>query len=317
MDIRPSTPADHQRVLKIYNQVHHDRMPLTLEDYRGFISGRPADKAMEMWVAEDTGRVVGTLDLAELWSAARPGAWELYLEVDRDQRGRGIGSRLYEHLMDRVQRLDVHRLYATVREDDAPSLAFAARRGFQPTGRIDRESRLTVADANLTGFAGLEKRLTQDGIVIRTLAEIGMEDESFMRALHAMNEVSMHDVPGSEELQPRPYEFWVEYTLKFPGNSPEQCWVALDGSRPIGIARVRRVGNLANNAYTGVDRAYRGRGIARGLKLRTVQWAQANGIDYFFTGNDIENHRMLDINIRLGYQQLPASIEVVKAAASR
>jgi GNAT superfamily N-acetyltransferase len=80
----------------------------------------------------------------------------------------------------------------------------------------------------------------------------------------------------------------------------------------VGLARLRRQGNAAVNAYTAVDPAYRGRGIARALKLRTVLWARATGLEYLYTGNDIENRRMLAINSRLGYTPLPASVEMIK-----
>ncbi len=69
------------------------------------------------------------------------------------------------------------------------------------------------------------------------------------------------------------------------------------------------------NAYTGVDRAYRGRGVARALKLRTIQWARQNNVDFIYTGNDIANQRMLAINVQLGYEPLPGWVEVVKELA--
>jgi GNAT superfamily N-acetyltransferase len=87
----------------------------------------------------------------------------------------------------------------------------------------------------------------------------------------------------------------------------------VDGERPVGLARLQRKGqNAAFNAYTGVDRAYRGRGIARALKQRTIEWSRQNGVDFHYTGNDTENKRMLAINIQLGYQLLGAMIEVSK-----
>jgi GNAT superfamily N-acetyltransferase len=124
---------------------------------------------------------------------------------------------------------------------------------------------------------------------------------------------SIRDVPSSEEWEPYPYGLWLRYILNAPGMSPEHYWVALDGRRPVGVATLRRHGpHVADNDYTGVDRAYRGRGVARALKLRTIRWAQENGVDSIVTGNDVDNRRMLDINIRLGYRPLPGSVEMVK-----
>jgi GNAT superfamily N-acetyltransferase len=61
-----------------------------------------------------------------------------------------------------------------------------------------------------------------------------------------------------------------------------------------------------------VDPAYRGRGIARALKLKTVEWAREHGVEFIFTANDAQNQRMLSINSSLGYRPLPASIDLVK-----
>ena len=59
-------------------------------------------------------------------------------------------------------------------------------------------------------------------------------------------------------------------------------------------------------------RAFRGRGVARALKLRTVRWAQENEIQFIDTANDAENARMLAINVRMGYKPLPAREEWLK-----
>jgi mycothiol synthase len=81
----------------------------------------------------------------------------------------------------------------------------------------------------------------------------------------------------------------------------------------VGLAFLQmRAGSIADNGYTGVDRLYRGRGIARALKLRTVEWAREHGVEAIVTGNDVDNKPMLGINIELGYRPLPANIEYVR-----
>ena len=54
--------------------------------------------------------------------------------------------------------------------------------------------------------------------------------------------------------------------------------------------------------------------IARALKAKAIQWCRENGVRYLYTENDETNSRMLDINIRLGYQPIPGETEMVKAA---
>jgi GNAT superfamily N-acetyltransferase len=192
------------------------------------------------------------------------------------------------------------------------SISFLERRGWTRTGRRDQPSRLRVSDANLEGFTGVEERLSREGIRFTTLAEVGVDNAAFLHAVHDMEFRCERDMPGSEPRSQEPYELWRHRQLEGPGRSPERFWVAMDGDRPVGVARLSwKSGNTLGNALTAVDPEYRGRGIARALKLKTVEWARAHGADFIFTANDAENQRMLAINIRLGYQPLAASVELV------
>jgi L-amino acid N-acyltransferase YncA len=311
--IRPATPGDDEQVLANYNRLRFDAPPTTPEAYRYWIDSRPAGAGLELWVAEEGGRIVGELAAWEYWDRPGAAAWGALVEVADEARGRGIGSLLYAHLMSRLSSRGIRQLLADVREDRPDGMAFAIARGFRPSGRVDRFSRLAVAEARIGGLEAVEEKLCREGIRIATLAELGPDDEIFLRALHAMHEAAMAEVPTSVAFETRPYEQWLHRTLRYQGNSPETIWIALDGDCPVGVARVRREAEgWLNNAFSGVDRAYRGRGIGTALKVRSILWAREHGITYIHTGNDEENHPMLAINRRLGYEALPASIEVVK-----
>jgi len=52
---------------------------------------------------------------------------------------------------------------------------------------------------------------------------------------------------------------------------------------------------------TGVDKDFRGRGVAVALKLRTVQFAQQNGFERISTWVENNNPSMLAINEKLGF----------------
>ena len=66
----------------------------------------------------------------------------------------------------------------------------------------------------------------------------------------------------------------------------------------------------AENDYTGVAASHRGNGIAVALKLRAIQWAQRNGVDWFYTSSETGNSPMLSINQKLGYRAGVRRIEV-------
>lgn len=84
-----------------------------------------------MVVAEDAwGRVVG---YSKLVTAAGTGhVWSI--SVARDQRGTGIGTRLYTHMIRIAADYGCREVLADVRVDNTPSLRLHRRCGFKPIG---------------------------------------------------------------------------------------------------------------------------------------------------------------------------------------
>jgi RimJ/RimL family protein N-acetyltransferase len=64
--------------------------------------------------------------------------------------------------------------------------------------------------------------------------------------------------------------------------------------------------------YTCCDPGYRGRGIARAVKLQTLAQAVELGVPVVRTDNDSENAPMLHINETLGYVRRPGFVEHLK-----
>jgi len=64
--------------------------------------------------------------------------------------------------------------------------------------------------------------------------------------------------------------------------------------------------------FTGVARAYRGRRIATALKVRAIRAARRRGVPMLETENHADNHPMLAINRKLGYQFGPQEVECIK-----
>jgi GNAT superfamily N-acetyltransferase len=313
--IRERKLEDDDAVVAIRNDGNPHIPPITVERYRF-----QADPALvpegginDRFVAERDDRVVGIYFFGGDWSYERPDTYFASIGVARAEWGRGIGGALYRHIMDRAGRLGAKRIYGNVLEGDEHSMGFAERRGYQPDGRVARTSRLTLADASDVGIAEARDSVAKAGIDICTLQEAGLED-AFLRRLHDVQFEIEKDIPGGEDYKDTPFELWKKRLLEWPGQSPEHFWIALDGHRPIGLAALDRTSErTAFNGLTGVAREYRGKGIARALKSRQLAWCRQNGIEHIFTSNDVDNRRMLDINIRLGYKPVPGQIEVVQS----
>ena len=60
--------------------------------------------------------------------------------------------------------------------------------------------------------------------------------------------------------------------LRDPQLSAERIWIAMDREEPVGIVILPVPGERsAFNGFTGVKRDYRGKGIARALKYKSIE----------------------------------------------
>jgi GNAT superfamily N-acetyltransferase len=69
--------------------------------------------------------------------------------------------------------------------------------------------------------------------------------------------------------------------------------------------------------YTCTRADYRGRGIARAIKLQSLAQAVHLGVPFVCTDNDAENAPMLHINEALGYVRRPGFVEHHKRVTSK
>lgn len=312
MVIRARRPEDDAALVALLNDLHAPLPAATVEEFRAEIALVPPGYHAEILVAEQEGRIVGYGRALEMFWTGGPGTFAAGIGVAPPWREQGIGSALSARLLASLTGWGAERLHTDVREDRPAGMAFARRHGFVESGHIARLSWLEVDAATLDGYADLADRLGREGVRVRQLAALGAEDEGTLRAIHTMQMAAAADEPTAEPFSV-PFGQWREMMRGTPGLSPETIWVALAGERPIGLTMLRRQG--ARDGYQfgmGVDRAYRGRGVARLLKLRQIEWAREHGVEALYTSNDINNPRMYDINVRLGYQPLPALVHLTR-----
>ena len=192
-------------------------------------------------------------------------------------------------------------LESTLREGDLPSLKFVETRGF----KIERhmfESTLDLTDFDEHCFDDLMARVRAEGFRFFSLAEAGATDENKQK-LYEVNRAAALDDPGNTGTFP---DFYA-----FSKNVFEASWFRADtqilashADRWVGLAAIGiyPADNHAYNAFTGVLREYRGRGLAQALKLQTILLARKEGVRYVRTHNDSNNAPMLAINRKLGYK---------------
>jgi GNAT superfamily N-acetyltransferase len=310
LTLRPRAAGDEARIVEIYNRQEADSLPLTLARFRAEHAAKAADPPGEEWVALDRDQLVGVGSFNLAWWTGNPGIYAVEIRVDPSRWREGIGARLSDLLRSRLLPQQAIRLIGWVRADAANARRFAARHGFHETGKVIQEYRLSIPEAQTDDPEGMEERLRREGLRIASLAELGRDDELFLRALQRLWADSGDEPPDPEPLLSS-FPSWRREVLDAAGLSPETHWVALAGDRPVGMTFLKRLSeDAAENDYTGVASTHRGRGIAPALKRRAIAWARQHGVNGFFTSSEIGNARMIAINTRLGYRPGVRRLEV-------
>jgi RimJ/RimL family protein N-acetyltransferase len=256
---------------------------------------------LERWLVEErsSGSAVAYAALNHDLFSFDPHKFYVGVVVDPRHRGQGIGRTL-AGLLD-SEALD-HRATAfwlNVRKDDARSLRFAERSGFEEL-RSSWMSELDLATVP-------EPAPPHDvpGIHFTTLAEEGVTSQEVRRRILDVTNESSRDVPRLGEFSPLSPEHF-DALLDSSTNIPEAYLLARDGSEYVAVSNLQK--DLAQPdslfiGFTGTRRAYRGRGIASELKLRGIAYAKRAGFRYIRTFNDSLNEPIWKINEKLGFRR--------------
>jgi len=277
--------------------------PITVETARDWWTLREGEIRVTTLALDENCRVVGYWDVdRETWM--EPGRFFIRVIVAPQERGRGLGTRMYEDALRVVRGHGATHLESSVREDDRASLRFAETRGFKIEHHAF-ESTLDLTNFDEHRFDDLMRRVRAEGFRFFSLAEAGLTDENKHR-LYEVNRAAALDNPGNNGIFP---DFYA-----FSKNVFDASWfradtqiIASHADRWVGLAAIGiyPADNHAYNAFTGVLRDYRGRGLAQALKLQTILLARKEGVRYVRTHNDSKNAPMLAVNRKLGYKPEP------------
>jgi len=250
------------------------------------------------WVAEVDGKAVGRVECFRNFFTEGSRNGFLNVAVRKEYRRRGIGRALYEVGLEHAQALELGELLASFHENEAGT-TFAAARGFTEV-RAEAESvldpqtvrELPSPDTDLRPVSAVDPQLVYDVDLEATL-----------------------DMPQTEQIDHIPYDEWEDHVLRHPLFTPTGSFVAMvDGvAAAVSLLTADLESGRAHNMFTGTLRAHRGRGLARAVKLASIQWAAAHGVTMMATNNDETNAAMLAINRRLGYVPGGRRVEWLRA----
>jgi GNAT superfamily N-acetyltransferase len=209
-------------------------------------------------------------------------------------------------------------LEAQVVEDEPEMIEALERAGFE-RDRTERVWELDLAShgARLVAEAQSARAKAQgEGVEMHTLAE--WRDPDALTKLHALAELTRRDIPTTYPVPPQSFEDFVE-RMNTPGRRQDRLWIASDNGKPVALSFLRfpPVRGQVWTGYTCTHPDYRGRGLARGIKLQTLAQAAELGVPTVLTDNDSENAPMLHINETLGYDARRGFISFVKRVKSK
>ena len=316
-DIREFKPVEEEcrEWLAVGAAYVPDRPPETLENFRARLATGSEDPFPHLFVATMDAKVVGCGQVYKpTWIGIRDCMtydFMLYpfLE-DLMVGGQAIHSLVESYVLKRLEGLKVGVLSLKVRDDRPMRVDWLEANGYVCLQR-DLNSALDVRGFDFGPWAGRIQSAEKAGFEFHPLPHLVRNDPEWCSKLHR----AWLDVDADV---PRPYgppsmtEAEFDNMLHKPGASPDTWMVAVDrteanaaegcGSYAAFTAANRTPGTptVWDIRLTGVRRAWRRRGLATALKLKSIEQACREGATIIVTGNE-EHNPMLAINQRLGF----------------
>ena len=140
MEIFPATSAHYQGIAAIINSLYPETHTSALEIAEADKRRDPKFK-FQRWIAIEQDQVVGAGSFNQSIWFAHPQNFMLWIGVQPERQGHGIGSTLYEAILHGLHPYDPLKLRATATEDRLHSIRFLEKRGFHEVIRDVRSKK--------------------------------------------------------------------------------------------------------------------------------------------------------------------------------
>jgi GNAT superfamily N-acetyltransferase len=227
-----------------------------------------------------------------------------YLYVQPQFRQRGIGTRLWARILEVCTPERVRGALLQVDDADTSSKTVAMTHGLRP-GNLHLESELDLVSAQ-----GLDDGAAVDvgPVVLRPMPDDASHEQwdEFLGVFNRLHLDTPDQAGGAEPIPPS--------VLRSMLREPWQVMAAWEGERVVGLTSVlvrnRPAGRL-NTLLTGVERDFRGRGLATALKAAHARQLRDAGWRVVVTHNMENNAPILASNRKLGFRQVRGVLDLL------
>lgn len=271
------------------------------------------------WLADRGGRAIAYLDTVHApWAKVPDRHCEVEVWLDRAELDAKLLDSMWTWIGEKAIAQGAGLLLAYCGEDEPEMLDSLGRLGYERV-RAERVWELSLAEHGprlRREAAEARTRVEREGIRTLTLAD--WRDDGAVAKLYELNERTVQDIPHTLTIVREQLEDFAS-RLSAPDRRRDCIWIAVDGDTPVAMSFLKfpPVRGCVWTGCTCTDPGYRGRGMARAVKLQSLAQAAELGIPTVYTDNDAENAPMLHINETLGYVARPGFVEHHKRVTNR
>lgn len=310
--LRDVDPArDFKQLAAWFTQL--EDWPNTEESLHGFYKDEQA-RIIPKIAVNDRDEILGFYWLEK--NRMDPERAYFYLFVAPEYRGKGTGSLLYTDMLNAITPLHLKKLRVSVWDNCPEGRLFADRHGFEEwLHQIAMQLDLRTFDDS--PYRAVIDRLQGEGFRFTSMGELGNTEDAQHKE-YILNESTSEDVPGTGG-----EKTWNSFE-DFQKRVCQADWYIADGQKVVidtasgqfvamsAITRYKDA-DYAYNLHTGVDRNYRGRGLAQAVKITALRYARdVLKVDKVRTHHNTFNLPMLAIDRKLGYVQQPGTFAMEK-----
>jgi len=308
MIIRDFTPEDYASIVAIHasQKIVWPERPSDPEAWAEADRNRDPKCRYRRWVTLEDQQVVGFAGYGQFSGEYHPQRFQVNVEVLPAYQSRGIGSALYDCMLQALEALNPRVLRADAFTHLPQGFAFLQKRGFYEAFR-ETPVHLEVNAFDPSPYAGLEPKLNAQGIFLKTVRELE-SDPDRNRKIFAMYCAAEADVPHEEiEIEPLVFEDWLKWGINAADVLQDAYLIAVCGEEYVALREVGEYGDHKTllGSLMGVRRDYRQRGIALAMMVRNLTYAREHGYHLLKDCTAVQNAPMQAMFNRLGFARDP------------